>query len=461
MTTWPALTAQVLARAYLAFLLTLAVIAVAPAVADWQSYVVDSGSMRPEIEVGDVVVARGMDRTEQVQPGRVFVFEDPARPEARRLLVHRVVERSATGDWVTKGDANASADVEAVPREAFRARARVLVPLIGLPSYWWRTGDVTALVAWTALTLTAILVVLLAAPGAGRRRGDRRGDRRGERRPTRAPVVVGGLVLAGALALAVAYANSAYAGFTATTRNPGNSWAISGSTQQPYSAEVLADDPSFYYLLDEASGSTAADASGRDRRGTLSGIAGYRAPGALPRNFGYAMSLGTTGRVVSGGPAQWDPTTFTLELWFRTTSRAGGKLVGFESAQGDTSALYDRQVTLRTDGRLVYGDWNAVQIRTITSPATYNDGQWHHLVLTAVPAGNQQQSTMYVDGVAVATGTTTRTTSYSGWWRVGHGKVRTSLGLTTSAGFPGEVDQVAVYPSALTGARVRAHYAAR
>lgn len=451
MTTWTVVVAQVAARAYLSFLVTLAVVAVAPAVAGWQEFVVDSASMTPGIEVGDVVVARAMDPDEQVEPGRVFVFADPARPEAPRLLVHRVVGRAPSGGWVTKGDANAAPDVEPVPRESFRARARILVPLVGLPSYWWRAGDAVALVAWAGLTFAAVVVLLAVpiAPGGRRRRTTRR--------------ALGVLAGAGVVVLlvAVAASASAFAGFTATTRNPGSSWAMSASTQQRYNAAVVDDNPYVYYLLDETGGGAAADASDHGRVGILSDIAGYRAPGALPNNFGYALSLGAGGRIVSGGWSLSDPTTYTLELWFRTTSRAGGKLIGFESGQGDWSVLHDRHVTMRTDGRLVYGDWNAVQVRTITSPTAYNDGRWHHLALTAVASGNQQLSTMYVDGAPVVAGTTTRTGAYSGWWRVGHGKVRTPLGLTTEAGFDGAVDQVAVYRAALSAARVQAHYAAR
>ena len=451
MTTWPVVVAQVAARAYLAFLLTLAVVAVAPAAAGWQEFVVDSGSMTPRIGVGDVVVGRPLSADEQVEPGRVFVFEDPARPDEQRLLVHRVVERDRSGGWVTKGDANASADVEPVPQESFRARARILVPLVGLPSYWLRAGDVRALAAWAALTVAALLALARSRPGPRRRR------------PRRVLGVLagGGVVVLVVTVAASAISTGAFAGFTATTRNPGSSWALSAATQQRYSAAVVDDNPYVYYLLDEAGGSTAADASEHGRPGLLGDVAAYRASGALPNNFGYAMGLGRDGRVVSGGSSLSDPTTFTLELWFRTTSRAGGKLIGFESGQGDWSLLYDRHVTMRTDGRLVYGDWNAGQIRTITSAAAYNDGRWHHLALTAVPSGNQQQSAMYVDGAVVAAGTTSRTSSYSGWWRVGRGKVRTSLGLTSESGFDGAVDQVAIYRTALSAARVQAHFSAR
>lgn len=271
-----------------------------------------------------------------------------------------------------------------------------------------------------------------------------------------------GAVFGLALLVAAPGITSASAAFTATTRNPGSSWSLSSVPLQHYSAAVTADAPYFYYLLDEASGTTTFDQSENGRTGSLASIGGYRTAGALPNNFGYGMDLGSTGRVVSGGSALWTPETFSLELWFRTTSTSGGKLIGFESGQSAAGSVqFDRHVTMRTDGRLVYGDWNAVQIRTLTSPAAYNDGAWHHLVLTAVPSGSQQSVVLYVDGKSVSSGTTTRTGDYYGWWRVGYGKVRGLLGVTTTDGFTGSVDQVAVYRSVLSSARVRAHYDAR
>lgn len=269
-------------------------------------------------------------------------------------------------------------------------------------------------------------------------------------------LTVAGMTVGLVTAPALGTASSA---FTATSRNPGNSWSVAASPQQPYNAAVLADAPYFYYYLDEANGPGLADSSGNSRNGTATSVASYRNAGALPNNPGYSVDLAGGGRIVSGGSALANPTTYALELWFRTSSSAGGKLIGFESSTGPASMSYDRHVTLRGDGRLVYGDWVTTPYHTITSPAAYNDGTWHHLVLTTVPdTSSQQDVVLYVDGAPVASGTTSRVASYSGWWRVGAGRAGT-LGLTTS--FPGRVDQVAVYGTALSANRVSAHYAAR
>ena len=91
-----------------------------------------------------------------------------------------------------------------------------------------------------------------------------------------------------------------------------------------------------------------------------------------------------------------------------------------------------------------------------------NNGVWHHLVVTSVPAGSNESSAMYVDGVLVASGNTAKASLvYSGWWRVGFGRVPTGSGYPTTGNFTGSVDDFAVYRTQLSAARVAAHYAAR
>lgn len=141
---------------------------------------------------------------------------------------------------------------------------------------------------------------------------------------------------------------------------------------------------------------------------------------------------------------------------FRTTTSEGGKLFGFESSREVISLLFDRQLFMREDGRLVYGRW-PTGTRTLTSPRAYNDGAWHHLALTV---RNGTESVMYVDGRPVASGQTSTPGYFFGWWRFGFG----SIGLGSdypSASFSGAFDDLVVYSSALTAARVAAHHAAR
>lgn len=453
---WGGLALTVLTRAYRAFLITLAAVAVAPIVWGWSAYTVRSASMEPSLAIGDVVVARPVGAGETVPVGRVMFFTDPSSPDRRRLLVHRVVERLDDGTYVTAGDANASTDSTPVPTDAFQARAVLLAPYVGLPVVWARTGRLPVLLLWALLTVAAF------ARASGPRRGARDDTDASPPPPRPAHHAAKGrralpvALLAVALA-ATATTTLASAAFTSSTTNPGNTWAVA---LDRYFNEVRADGPHAYYRLDEAGGATMADSGTGGRTGSYAAVSAYHLPGAMVANPGYAVSLAGQGRLVSGGTALTDPTTFSLELWFKTTTTAGGKLIGFESTRNATSASADRHVLMRPDGRLVYGAWDGSSL-TIVSPKAYNDGQWHHLVLTAVPRGQRQDAVMYVDGGGVVLGTTTRTGYYSGWWRVGYGTLVTGPGLPSSASFTGAIDEVAVYPTRLSATRVSAHYAAR
>jgi hypothetical protein len=234
---------------------------------------------------------------------------------------------------------------------------------------------------------------------------------------------------------------------------------------QPYNAAVLSDSPYFSYLTDESGGPVAADASGTTVLGTYQGPISHRQPNGLPRNPGFAVQFGgDEASLVSGGDAVSDPTTFSLELWFKTASTTGGKLMGFENSQDSSSNRSDRHVLMLPNGRLSYGEWKG-KASVLTTPMAYNDSAWHHLVVTTRPSdgkAKESQSAVYVDGVSVVSGPTTPTASYSGWWRVGFGSLTTGKpGYPDTVDFAGSIDNVAVYSTELSAARVAAHYAAR
>ncbi|GAB2769633.1 LamG domain-containing protein [Nocardioides salsibiostraticola] len=456
-----------LARAYVAFLLTLLTVALLPTLLTWSGFVVRSGSMEPTIAVGDVVVAQPFDAASEVPLGRVVVFPNPAKPESDELLLHRVVENLGGGEFATAGDANATYDASPVTSSDLDAQARLLVPLIGRPVVWLADGRLLTGGAWLLATAAALVLARRRRdehvdgdhPGGGRR--PVRSGRALIRRVRRGGSLAGGLAIVTATGMAISGTHTATAAFTSRSITGSNTWSVAEAPRQPYTDQVLVDTPYAYYQVDEASGSLAADSSGNARPGTFAAVSAYRQTNGLPDNAGFAVKLGGAGRLVTGGPAISDPTTFSLELWFKTTTKNGGKLIGFESTRNASSLSADRHVFMRTDGRLEYGGWiESGPYSTITSPQAYNNGGWHHLVVTASPRGNRQDAVIYVDGLAVASGKTTRTGEYAGWWRVGSGGVPLLSGYP-SAAFDGSIDQVAVYESELSAARVESHWAAR
>ena len=167
-------------------LVGLLFLTVAPAVLGLRSDVVLSGSMRPALEPGDVVVSAPVGAAE-VQVGDVVVVPDPARPG--ETLVHRVDGVRPDGLLVTRGDANVGADSTPVLPDEVVGAGRLRVPYVGLPSLWLQQGRLVPLAGAVLVAAAATWVTVTAATSASAvpRRG-----RRVEQRCACGPVPQGG-----------------------------------------------------------------------------------------------------------------------------------------------------------------------------------------------------------------------------------------------------------------------------
>jgi Concanavalin A-like lectin/glucanases superfamily len=144
---------------------------------------------------------------------------------------------------------------------------------------------------------------------------------------------------------------------------------------------------------------------------------------------------------------------FTVEAWVRAA--ANDERVIIAKAAYGTPAPPHWQVTVTDDGSHV-GQIRVNVFDGIVSPQVYgpnirvDDGRWHHVV---VAFDRDTGIVVYVDGVSAGTeGPMSGNLSNTG-----------ELLLGKAPGYPefkGELDEVAVYPFLLSGARVAAHYAA-
>ncbi|MGY1805394.1 PKD domain-containing protein [Blastococcus sp. SYSU D00922] len=223
----------------------------------------------------------------------------------------------------------------------------------------------------------------------------------------------------------------------------------SGTTGGAYSSAVLADGAAHYWRLGEPSG-TGYDLAGADDLVVRSGVT-RGSDGAIQGDVDKAATFnGSQSGSASTENLTPGPNVFTLEAWFKTTSTSGGKIVGFGNQQaGNNSSNYDRHVFMDESGRLVFGVWTG-QASVVTSNPGYNNGQWHHVVASLSPAGEA----LYIDGALVqARNDITAGQPYDGYWRIG--------GDSSWAGAPyfaGVIDDVAVYPAALSAAQVQQHF---
>lgn len=228
------------------------------------------------------------------------------------------------------------------------------------------------------------------------------------------------------------------------------------ATNLPYADVVKADAPFLYWRFGESSGNTASDATGNGRTGTYKNP-GFTLgqPGAISGDVDTAVALDGSKGFVYANSSIAGQQTFSVEAWFKTTTTKGGKIVGFGSSQNGTSGTYDRHLYMTNAGGLIFGVYPGA-VRTVQSGGPYNDGEWHHVVGTLGGGLN-----LYVDGALVASdATVVSAQSYTGYWRVGNDNLSGWPSLPTSQYFGGTVDEVAIYPSALTAAQVANHNAA-
>lgn len=114
-----------------------------------ESGTIVSGSMRPVLHPGDLVIAIPSD---DVQVGDIVMFARPDQPE--HSIAHRVVEASP-GGLVTAGDANGAPDPWLLDPNGALAVVTVQVPLVGY------AFDVLRSRAGIGLTLILPSLVLL------------------------------------------------------------------------------------------------------------------------------------------------------------------------------------------------------------------------------------------------------------------------------------------------------------
>jgi signal peptidase I len=459
---WAAFLPRLLARIALMAVAGLLFWAVLPALFGWHATTVMSDSMAPRLFRGDIVVSMPV-AGDHVMPGQVALFDDP--DHAGRLRLHRVVSVAGNHLLTTKGDANPQADSTPVRPSAVHGVAVLRVPYVAYPIVWLRDGELVPLALFGAAFAAALVLALPGGEGAAasdRTRAAHRGARRATR-PQRAAgraghtVALGALMLGAAAGLAATVATPAHSSFTASTAAPSST--LSAASAFPCLTAAPATPAYAYYRFGETAGTTAADSSGNGRPATAHGgvthVAGSCAKGAAP-----AVTLDGTSGYLSTSNAVSAPNTFTLSLWFKTTTRTGGKLIGFATTQTGASPLYDRHLYLSNDGRLNFGVYPGLfAYDAVTSPKAYNDGAWHQVTATLSAAGMH----LYVDGAQVGQNTAVTSGEYfpSGYWRIGYDTISSLWpNAPSSAYYAGSLSDVGIYSTALSADQVAASFAA-
>jgi large repetitive protein len=229
--------------------------------------------------------------------------------------------------------------------------------------------------------------------------------------------------------------------------------AICSATAYP--AAVAADNPVLWYQLSETSGPVAHDSSSPPHDGVYQGGVTFGVAGPTDCGLVPGIALNGSSGYVSNANVVTSPATFSLDIWFKTTTKDGGRLIGFGSSITGASGNYDRHIYMANSGQIYFGvSFN----QTIHSTASYNDGLWHEATATIGSAGMR----LYIDGTLVASNAsvTASAQTYSGSWRVGYDSLGGWSAHPTSNFFGGSVAEASVYGYQLSAAQVAAHYAA-
>jgi RHS repeat-associated protein len=222
-----------------------------------------------------------------------------------------------------------------------------------------------------------------------------------------------------------------------------SSWHAQAST---YSTTITNDSPKLYYRLDESQCSptpcttTAADSSGNGNSGTYSssGVT-YGVTGAITGDSDTAITATGTAVTYTGTAL---PTASnaarTVEAWFKTTASAQWQTIVSQGSSNRFDVLLHNE-----NASLVFDNAGGLTLDGPTGLAL-NDGNWHYIAVTY----GSGVVTIYVDGQQTATASVTDTGTSSGL----------IVGSDGANNLNGSIDEVAVYPAALSQAQVTTHW---
>jgi YD repeat-containing protein len=213
---------------------------------------------------------------------------------------------------------------------------------------------------------------------------------------------------------------------------------------------------------------TLADASGHNAAGTLSGGVTEAVGGLVNGDANTAMSfdgssaLGQLPAAAFGSyPTSGSTTSYnlTFEAWFSTTS--GGVILGQTngSLPPDVPTGFAPAVYVDTSGAVRESLFYHGSFVQNVASGPYNDGRPHHVVAVY----NSGADTLYVDGQLVGSIGQSQVGYASSYaYLLGNGYTGSGWPSTNGVWMPfkGTLDEVAVYGTALSTARVQAHFGA-
>ena len=186
-------------------------------------------------------------------------------------------------------------------------------------------------------------------------------------------------------------------------------------------------------------------------------IGSYAATG--PLGGGHALVL--TGSGYASGAVERSPATaVTFGVWFRTTSVAGGELIGFHPGSPVDGGHADRVLSIAADGTVRATVMGATSWAGWSTTESFNDGAWHFAAVAVEQPADLATASLFVDGVQ--RGTTAQfdvgAPLGDGYWAVGGSDDDATVhaAVSSSPRFDGSLSNAVVIPSTLGAVDVAA-----
>jgi hypothetical protein len=249
--------------------------------------------------------------------------------------------------------------------------------------------------------------------------------------------------------------------YRAGVGGPATGLTATASVIDAYGAAVLADLPDRYHRLGEAPAPEYDRLALADATGQMSSItsfnngAGLMLPAAaplVPSTSDRALRLlGQSNALLVGFDNRSYGSAFSVELWAALDSSTRACTL---TQRAGSASFYSWKLAYDGAGGIVYGFASGGTAHTHTHAFTPTPGVPNHYVLTYDKTEGHLK--LYIDG-ALARSDAETATADSGTYNLLIGGDYSQSG---SAIVIGSVDEFAVYPAALSAARVAAHYSA-
>lgn len=226
--------------------------------------------------------------------------------------------------------------------------------------------------------------------------------------------------------------------------------------QTTYSDEVDADNPYLWWKLDETSGTQATDSSGNARHGTYVNTPTLGATALI--NEGKSADFNGSNEYVKWEPSSDWSGDFTIECWFQADTNTYDTIFGAWRANATNG--YGTNIAINDGGsfdvnvaRDNYDFWlvNAAK-------GSISTGTRYHIAVTCNNTANEVK--FYVNGAQAGTTESFGTTFNGGIWSSGNEIRVAAAGEIDSGSLDGRIQHFAIYSTALSAARIEAHYEA-